>query len=70
MPVKKLPASPRLRGASKTTIHKVAKVASKSSKFSVPVYGLSGVKKGTVELPREIFGTEVNEKLMAQAVRV
>src|SRR3989338_2536944 len=79
MPVKKIPASPRLRGASKTTAQrptsirsrlKTAKGASKDSKFSVPVVDLTGKRKGSVELPKEIFGANVNEKLIAQAVRV
>ena len=59
MPVKKIPASPRLRGASKIAV-------SKTSKFSVPVVDLAGKKKGSVELPKELFGAKVNEKLMAQ----
>ncbi|OGH16586.1 MAG: 50S ribosomal protein L4 [Candidatus Levybacteria bacterium RIFCSPHIGHO2_02_FULL_40_18] len=49
---------------------KTAKGASKDSKFSVPVVDLTGKRKGSVELPKEIFGANVNEKLMAQAVRV
>ena len=31
---------------------------------------VTGRRKGSVELPREIFGAKINEKLMAQAVRV
>ena len=46
------------------------KTVSKGSKFSVPVVDLTGKKKGSVELPKEIFGAKVNERLMAQAVRV
>src|SRR3989344_3714386 len=64
-------AGSRLKTISGTTQKsKVAKVASKGSKFSVPVFNLSGKKKGSVELPKEIFGAKVNEKLLAQAVRV
>lgn len=43
---------------------------SRGSKFSVPVYGMAGTKKGAIELPGKFFGAKVNEKLMAQAVRV
>src|SRR3989338_2739907 len=38
--------------------------------LSLPVFTLTGGKKGTVDLPREIFGAKVNRVLMAQAVRV
>src|SRR3989338_1570200 len=44
--------------------------ASRSDKLSVPVYSLAGRTNGTLALPREIFGKEVNKKLLAQAVRV
>ena len=37
---------------------------------SVNVYDLEGKKAGRVSLPEEIFAVPVNEKLMAQAVRV
>jgi len=36
----------------------------------VNVYTISGKKSGTTTLPKEIFGKEVSEKLLAQAVRV
>ena len=38
--------------------------------LSVPVYSLAGRSSGTMILPKEIFGTEVNKKLLAQALRV
>lgn len=38
--------------------------------LSVPVYSLLGVSTGTMSLPKEIFWTDVNKKLLAQAVRV
>src|SRR3989344_8019464 len=44
--------------------------ASRSDKLSVPVYSLAGRDSGTLSLPKEIFGKEVNKKLLAQAVRV
>lgn len=42
----------------------------KSSGLSIPVYYLSGRAAGTLALPKEIFGRKVNQKLLAQAVRV
>lgn len=38
--------------------------------LSAPVYSLSGRASGTLSLPKEIFGKEVNKKLLAQALRV
>lgn len=38
--------------------------------ITVPVYSLAGRTTGTMTLPKEIFGQEVNQKLLAQAVRV
>ena len=49
---------------------KVTKAASRASKLNIPVYSMAGTKKGTVELPKEIFGAKINERLMAQAARV
>jgi len=34
------------------------------------LYSISGEKKGTVTLPKEVFGEKVNSLLLAQAVRV
>ena len=42
----------------------------RNDKMSVPVYSLIGKQAGTLSLPKEIFGKEVNKKLLAQAVRV
>lgn len=39
-------------------------------KLSVSIYSLTGRKSGTLILPKEIFGIEVNKKLLAQALRV
>jgi len=40
------------------------------SKLSIPVYSLLGNSAGTLSLPKEIFGKEINKKLLAQAMRV
>lgn len=46
------------------------KIRTKESAFSVPVYSLAGVAAGSMELPKEIFGKKVNNRLLAQAARV
>lgn len=38
--------------------------------FSVPVYSLLGKESGTLDLPKSIFGVEVNKALLSQALRV
>ncbi len=53
-------------------VKKVAerKAAPRSSGLSVPIYSLAGRASGTLTLPKEIFGQKVNQKLLAQAMRV
>ncbi len=73
MPVSKVKSQksqPKAGGPLAQKVVKAASKASKSSKLSLPIYGLSGIKKGSIELPKEVFGAKVNEQLMAQAVRV
>lgn len=38
--------------------------------LSIPVYSLTGRASGTLSLPKEIFGSKINKKLLSQAVRV
>lgn len=38
--------------------------------FSIQVYSLLGKAAGNLSLPKEIFGVEINKKLLAQAIRV
>lgn len=38
--------------------------------LSVPVYNLQGEKTGTMELPEKIFGLEINNDLLYQAVNI
>lgn len=47
-----------------------AKKPTKSSGFSVPVFSLAGKEAGSLDLPKSIFGVEVNKALLAQALRV
>lgn len=44
--------------------------AEPTSKFTLPVFNLSGKEVGSVKLPEEVFGVKVNEALLSQAVRV
>lgn len=55
----------------KVVVPKVeAKKARVSSGFSVPVYSLTTKEEGNLDLPKDIFGAEVNKNLLAQALRV
>ncbi len=48
-------------------------VKTKSAKIlglSVPVYTLAGVVSGSLDLPKDIFGSVVNKALLSQALRV
>lgn len=54
----------------KKKVSKVGKVSKVPKGLSVPVYSLTGRASGTLSLPKEIFGKEVNKNLLAQAVRV
>lgn len=42
----------------------------KTTALSVPMFDVKGAKDGSISLPKEIFGAEVNSALIAQAVRV
>ena len=77
----KVPTSLKLRGASKTknlkkkkTLSKKktvnAAVAVKKKGLSLDFFDTKGKVAKTLDLPKEIFGAKVNDKLMAQAVRV
>lgn len=54
------------------TAAKTVKAAPKKvpNAFTVPMYTLTGTESGTLELPKEVFGKEVNKQLLAQAIRV
>ena len=58
MPVKKL------------VVKKQKTISKKKINLSVPIYSLAGNVAGKLDLPREIFGAEVNQVLLAQALRV
>ncbi|MDD2822713.1 MAG: 50S ribosomal protein L4 [Candidatus Daviesbacteria bacterium] len=56
--------------ATKKVVVKKDDVKSEAVNLSVPMFGLDGGKDGTLSLPEEIFGVEVNKKLLSQALRV
>ena len=71
MPVKKKVSRKKQVTPHKTPIKIATKpAASRNDKLSVPVYSLAGRAAGNLSLPKEIFGGEVNKKLLAQALRV
>lgn len=57
---------------SKVVTSKIATkpLASRNDKLSIPIYSILGVAAGTLDLPKDIFGVSVNQKLLTQAVRV
>ena len=72
---KTVPAKKTVIASKAKQSNKPKKIATKPSvsrkdKLSVPVYSLAGRANGTLSLPKEIFGKEVNKKLLAQAIRV
>ncbi len=70
MPSKKVTKNKK-QVITKQTVKTVVKVvAPRTSRLSVPVYSLTGRSTGKLSLPKEIFGIPVNEKLLAQALRV
>ena len=49
---------------------KPVKTPAKTGNLSVAVYSLLGKEAGTLDLPKSIFGAEVNRPLLSQAIRV
>lgn len=49
---------------------KPAAKPSKSASLSVAMYSLLGKEAGTLDLPKSLFGAEVNQALLSQAIRV
>ncbi|MBI2195655.1 MAG: 50S ribosomal protein L4 [Candidatus Levybacteria bacterium] len=72
MPVSKLTTNNSQLTTQKTKKATSEKRQAKSSKggLSVQVFTAAGRAAGTMQLPKEIFGAEVNKNLISQAVRV
>lgn len=60
----------------RTNLTKVAtardskRIIPRTGRLTIEVHSVTGRKAGTMELPKEIFGGNINNALMAQAVRV
>lgn len=70
MPVKKEISKKSTAKRLPSTAKKAEVGSRKSDSLSIPVYSLAGRSVGTLSLPKEIFGQEVNKRLLAQALRV
>lgn len=70
-PVTKVVKTEKVEAVAKAEVKApVAKAVVKASSFSVPVYSLLGKEAGSLDLPKTIFGAEINRPLLAQALRV
>jgi large subunit ribosomal protein L4 len=67
MPVKKALKKETIK---KEPVKKVVSKKTSISNLSVPMFDLSGKEIGSLNLPKEIFGAKINEKLLSQALRV
>lgn len=56
--------------AKKAETKTVEKETKMNSGLTVDLFDNTGKKTGTIDLPEALFGTEVNKKLLSQAVRV
>lgn len=63
-------AKTQVKSSKSKVVKSVPKAEAKASGLSAPVFDVKGAKAGTIALPKEIFGANVNDKLMSQAVRV
>lgn len=69
--VKKVADPKEAANAVANAVANAKKVAPKKTvNFSVPLFSLKGTESGSLDLPKELFGKETNENLLAQAVRV
>ncbi|MCS6956336.1 MAG: 50S ribosomal protein L4 [Patescibacteria group bacterium] len=52
------------------TVSKKTNTKKEKNELELSVYNLNGEESGVISLPKEIFKTRINEKLITQAVRV
>src|SRR5258708_681779 len=64
------PANARSKNISKKLDTSIVRVQPRTTNLSIPVYSLAGKQSGEMTLPKEIFGSNINKPLLAQAVRV
>lgn len=60
----------KVTGKAVKSANKIAEKVARKSKLGAPVYSLLGKEVGVEGLPKEVFGQEVNEQLLLQALRV
>lgn len=65
-----IPSGRKSSGLSSEGSTKTTKPVSKSGGLSVPVYSLLGKEAGSMDLPKSVFGVEINKALLKQALRV
>ncbi|MBI2021580.1 50S ribosomal protein L4 [Candidatus Daviesbacteria bacterium] len=70
MPTKKTTETKPMVTKVKPKIEVKSAVKTARTALSVPVFSLAGRAAGTLNLPKEIFGADVNSSLLAQAMRV
>ena len=70
--VKKTEVKAGPKKTKRTASKKEVKVVVKESetKSTAPLFDLTGKKKGTIALPKELFAGKINDQLMEQAIRV
>ena len=71
-PVKKVAKTETVEAVAeiKPVVKPAAKTPSKTANLSVTMFSLLGKEAGSLDLPKSIFGAEVNRALLAQALRV
>lgn len=72
-PVKKVPAKKIAKTEvveAKAEVKPVAAKPAKSGGLSVTVFSLLGKEAGSLDLPKSLFGAEINRALLSQAIRV
>ena len=68
--VVKAPKTEKAEVAIKTEAKPVAVKPAKSAGLSVTMFSILGKEAGSLDLPKAIFGAEINKALLSQAVRV
>ena len=66
----KIQKSDNQKSRSSKKVVRKSQTTSSASQLTVDVVDIKGKKKGTVTLPRKLFGVKMNTMLIAQAVRV
>lgn len=68
--VSKVPQIPQAEETKEKTRGTSGTRDTRGTSLSVPVYSLLGKEAGTLDLPKSVFGVEINKALLSQAMRV